>query len=60
MLCYYGDDMEEYRKWEDNIRMDLKEIGAKVRSWMDSVQFRDFSTALLNAALNPGLHNPWS
>ena len=27
MLCYYGDDMEEYRRWEDNIKMDLKEIG---------------------------------
>ena len=27
MLCYYGDDMEEYRRWEDNIMMNLKEIG---------------------------------
>ena len=27
MLCYYGDDMEEYRRWEDNIRVDLEEIG---------------------------------
>ena len=28
MLCYYGDDMEEYRRlcrWEENIKMDLKE-----------------------------------
>ena len=24
MLCYYGDDMEEYMRWEDNIKMDLK------------------------------------
>ena len=30
MLCYYGDDMEEYRGWEDNIRMDLKEMGVDV------------------------------
>jgi hypothetical protein len=30
MLCPYGDDMEEYRKWEDNIRVDLKEIGVDV------------------------------
>ena len=28
MLSYYGDDMEEYRRWEDNIKMDLKEIGS--------------------------------
>ena len=33
MLCYYGDDMEEYRRWEDNIKMDLKEIGVIVSSW---------------------------
>ena len=28
MICYYGDDMEEYRRlcrMEDNIKMDLKE-----------------------------------
>ena len=24
MLCYYGDDMEEYRRWEDNIKMNFK------------------------------------
>jgi hypothetical protein len=24
MVCYYGDDMEEYGRWEDNIMMDLK------------------------------------
>ena len=34
MLCYYGDDMEEYRRWEDNIKMDLKEIGVDVISWL--------------------------
>ena len=34
MLCYYGDDMEEYRRWEDNVKMDLKEIGVDVMSWL--------------------------
>ena len=33
--------MEEYKKWEDNIKMDLKEIGVNVRNWIDSVQDRD-------------------
>ena len=33
--------MEEYRRWEDNIKMDLKEIGVSVRSWIDSAQDRD-------------------
>ena len=39
MLCYYGDDMEEYRRWEDNIKMDLQEISVNVRSWIDSAQY---------------------
>ena len=38
MLCYYGDDMEEYRRWEDNIKMLLKEIGVDVVNWMELVQ----------------------
>ena len=28
-------------RWEDNIRMDLKEIGINMRNWVDSVQDRD-------------------
>ena len=44
--------MEEYRRWEDNIKMDLKEIGVNMRSWIDSAQDRDYWRALVNAALN--------
>ena len=29
------------RRWEDNIRMDLKEIGIDTRNWVDSAQDRD-------------------
>ena len=29
------------RRWEDNIKMDLKEIGIKTRSWVNSAQDRD-------------------
>ena len=29
---YTPDDMEEYRRWKENIRMDLKEIGVDVMS----------------------------
>ena len=32
MLCYYGDDMEEYRRWEDSISMDPKGIDVDVMS----------------------------
>ena len=40
------------RRWEDNIRMNLKEIGINTWSWVDSAQDRDYWRALVNAALN--------
>ena len=40
------------RRWEDNIRMDLEEIGINVVNWVDSAQDRDYWRALVNAALN--------
>ena len=40
------------RKWEDNIRMDLKEIDINTRNWVDSAQDRNYWRALVNAALN--------
>ena len=39
-------------RWEDNIRMDLREIGINTRNWVDLVQDRDYWRALVNAALN--------
>ena len=33
-------------RWEDNIRMDLKEIGINTRNWVDSAQDRDYWRAL--------------
>ena len=44
--------MEEYRRWEDNIKMDLKEIGVSVRSRIFSAQDRDYWRALVNVAIN--------
>ena len=38
--------------WEDNIRMDLKEIGAFTRNWIDSANDRNYWRVLVNAALN--------
>jgi hypothetical protein len=40
------------RRWEDNIKMDLKEIGINTRYWVDSVQDRDYWRALVYAAFN--------
>ena len=46
------------RRWEDNIRVDLKEICINTRNWVDSTQDRDYWRDLVNVALN--LHVPWS
>jgi hypothetical protein len=40
------------RRWEDIIRMDLKEIGIDTRNWIDSAQDRIYWRSLVNAALN--------
>ena len=40
------------RRWEDSIRMDLKEICINTRNWVGSVQDRDYWRALVNVALN--------
>ena len=39
-------------RWEDNIRMDLKEIGVSMRNWVESAHNRDYWRALVNATLN--------
>ena len=48
------------RRWEDNIRMDVKEVGINTRNWVDLIQDRDYWGALVNSALNLQVHNPWS
>ena len=45
---------------DDNIRIDLKEIGIKTRNWVDSAEDRDYWRAFVNAALNLRVHKPWS
>ena len=40
------------RRWEENIRMNLEEIGINAGNWVDSAQDRDYWRALVNAALN--------
>ena len=37
---------------QDNIRMDLKQVGVNTRNWIDWVQDGDYWRVLLNAALN--------
>ena len=40
------------RKWEDNIRMDLEEVGCGVMDWIELAQDSDSWWALVNAAMN--------
>ena len=44
------------RRWEDNIRMDLEEIGINAGNCVDSAQDRNYWRALVNAAF----HKRWS
>ena len=39
-------------RWEDNIRMNVKEVGINTRNWVDSAQDMDYWRALVNVALN--------
>jgi hypothetical protein len=40
------------RRWVDNIKMDLREIGCDDRDWIDLAQDREQWRALLKAVMN--------
>ena len=40
------------REWEDNIKMDLLEVGYGDMDWIDLTRDRDRWRALVNAAMN--------
>ena len=39
-------------RWEDDIRIDLEEIGINAGNWVDLAQNRDYWRSFVNAALN--------
>ena len=39
-------------RWEDNTRIDLKQMGINTRNWVDSPQDKYYWRALVNPALN--------
>jgi hypothetical protein len=43
------------RRWEDNIKMDLQEVGCGGMEWIELVQERDRRRALVNAVMNLGV-----
>ena len=42
------------RRWEDNIKMELEEVGRGCGDWMELAQYRDRWRALVSAVMNFG------
>ena len=40
------------RRWEDNIKIDLQEVGGRGMDWIELAQYRDRWRALVNAVMN--------
>ena len=51
MLCYYGDDIEQYRRWEDNTYGIMMDLINRYRC-DELTQDRDHWRALVNVKLN--------
>jgi len=39
-------------RWEDNIKMDLQEVGCGYMDWIEQAQDRDWWRAIMNAVMN--------
>ena len=47
------------RRWEDNIKMDLQEVGGGCEDWMELAQDRDSWRALLSSLMNIRVPKMW-
>ena len=47
------------RRWEDNIKMDLKEVGGACGDWMELAQDRDRWRALVSTVMNLRVPKMW-
>ena len=46
-------------RWEDNIKMDLQEVGGGCEDWMELAQDRDRWRALVSTVMNLGVPKMW-
>ena len=46
-------------RWEDIIRLDLKETGINAKNWVDLNQDMVYWRTLVDEALNLRFHTPW-
>ena len=46
-------------RWEDNIKMDLQEVGCGGMDWIELAQDGDRGRALVNAVMTFGFHKMW-
>ena len=47
------------RRWEDNIKMDLQEVGGDCEDWMELAEDRDRWRALVSTVVNLGVPKIW-
>ena len=47
------------RRWEDNIKMDLQEVGGGCGNWMELAQDRDRWRALVSTVINFRIPKMW-
>ena len=47
------------RRWEDNIKMDLQEVGGSFEDWMELAQDRDRWRALVSTVRNLRVPKMW-
>ena len=57
LLCLYTISIlwcsvQSSRRWEDNIKMDLQEVGGGCGDWMELAQDRDRWRALVSMVMN--------